>query len=425
MRRWLVLAWTIYGAGSADIDDDARLASQLAAALLELPLAGGGGAAPAPAPAPEREWRCGSDGEGRATVAFEAYPERKWDTAALTAQKASVLDDSAAARAAYERTGGFREAVPFALRRLDGAQIDGNALCGSSPKEAAAALRRGGGVALVTRGHRKPSTLRHSMASWAESGLLSLVDERLIVLSEPLPAEVAVATRYGFDIRTPAGLLGPAAAKVLSTGATFAAALNATTAKYVLFLERHHAVAAGASREALADELVAAALLLNRGAAFVRLRSAVDQRCKCDAKVAPKFDSEASLAVRGTNWWSFYCDVGDEAPPENVGTCVKLHGAAGLPPRENDPLEFKCFSSADSDWSLDAVVVDRANIQNARYTYPTEQWYGRFKTPTTLAEFAAQDPQRGISDKWDQLHVPICLSTRGLFARVEVRDFDR
>ena len=29
------------------------------------------------------------------------------------------------------------------------------------------------------------------------------------------------------------------------------------------------------------------------------------------------------------------------------------------------------------------------------------------------------------SDKWDQLHVPICLSTRGLFARVEVRDFDR
>ena len=47
------------------------------------------------------------------------------------------------------------------------------------------------------------------------------------------------------------------------------------------------------------------------------------------------------------------------------------------------------------------------------------------RAPRTLAEFAAQDPQRGISDKWDQLHVPICLSTRGLFARVEVRDFDR
>ena len=217
--------------------------------------------------------------------------------------------------------------------------------------------------------------------------------------------------------------------EVLTIGAAFAAALVAASSTHVLFLEKDFGVAPAHNPDSLARELAASVVALRRGAAIVRLRSITDQgcgtfrRCQRDANM-PDWKAQTTFGRR-RNWWSFYCDVGDEAPPENVGTCVKLHGAAGLPPRENDPLEFKCFSSADSDWSLDAVVVDRANIQNARYTYPTEQWYGRFKTPTTLAEFAAQDPQRGISDKWDQLHVPICLSTRGLFARVEVRDFDR
>ena len=189
-----------------------------------------------------------SYGEAVTRVRFEPYTVRSWDMDALQRHRGDLFASSAAARRRYNATGGFRAAVGAALRRLDGAALTGEARCGSSPAAALAALRRGGTIALV--------------------------DDVEEARGEPLPAEVALATRYGFDVRTPAslGLKGS-----LLPGATFAAAMRATAATYVLYLERHHSVAPGASREGLVDELAASALLLNRGAAFVRLRSSLDE----------------------------------------------------------------------------------------------------------------------------------------------------
>ena len=358
-----------------------------------------------------------SNGEAVTRVRFEPYTVRSWDMDDLQRHRGDLFASSAAARRRYNATGGFRAAVGAALRRLDGASLTGEARCGSSPAAALAALRRGGTIALVARGHRKPSTLRLSLASWLASGLLDVVDERVAILSEPLPAEVALATRYGFDVRTPAslGLKGS-----LLPGATFAAAMRATAATYVLYLERHHSVAPGASREGLVDELAASALLLNRGAAFVRLRSSLDEACKCEG--LKRVDWSSAAFSRGNNWWALHCPGGDDAPASHAETCLESYGAAAARAGGFDPLRFRCFTSEDSAWSLDAVLVDRNRTLREPWQFPSPYAWGAFREPTTLAAYAATDPS---GSEWGSLKVPLCLSTRGLFARREVDGYDR
>ena len=59
-------------------------------------------------------------------------------------------------------------------------------------------------VGLVVVSHDAPASLAAALTSWREEGLLSLVDDAVVVLSAPLEEEVAAMRGAGFRVYTPA-----------------------------------------------------------------------------------------------------------------------------------------------------------------------------------------------------------------------------
>ena len=89
---------------------------------------------------------------------------------------------------------------------------------------------------------------------------------------------------------------------------------------------------------------------------------------------------------------------------------------------------MRCFSAWDSNWSLNAVLVDRLRALEEKWAYKRGRTNGRFRAPgTSLAAYGASTWQKQdgfevgmLKDDWGRTDMPICLSTRGLFAHVEV-----
>ena len=48
--------------------------------------------------------------------------------------------------------------------------------------------------------YRSPLTLVNSMRTWNSSGLLTLIKEKIIILNDPLPSEIAMSLDFGFRI---------------------------------------------------------------------------------------------------------------------------------------------------------------------------------------------------------------------------------
>lgn len=46
-------------------------------------------------------------------------------------------------------------------------------------------------------------TLVNSMRSWKQSGLLDMVNEKIIILNDPIPEEYAIALEFGFKVIEP------------------------------------------------------------------------------------------------------------------------------------------------------------------------------------------------------------------------------
>ena len=59
------------------------------------------------------------------------------------------------------------------------------------------------GIALVALSYKSPMTLLNSMISWKSTGLLDLVQEKIIILNDPSPEEYAISLEYGFRIVEP------------------------------------------------------------------------------------------------------------------------------------------------------------------------------------------------------------------------------
>ena len=76
------------------------------------------------------------------------------------------------------------------------------------------------GIALVSLNYRTPMTLLNTMRTWNSSGLLQMVRERIIILNDPLPSEVAISLEHGFDIVQPKDIYGAKTSKtnVLTIG---------------------------------------------------------------------------------------------------------------------------------------------------------------------------------------------------------------
>ena len=363
------------------------------------------------------------------------YPGKDLDAAGLAAERPALEREGQAQRANYSAAGGFAGA----LRRggVDALTLGGDPLCGSAgPAAVAALISELPTIALVALSYRTPATLRRSVVSWWNSGLLGLVDERILLLNDPAPAEVAVGVRFGFDVRLPSELgarSGPGAGQrpplpgprlravkpeVLTIGAAFAAALVASSSTHVLFLEKDFGVAPAHGPDSLARELAASVVALRRGAAIVRLRSITDQgcgtfrRCQRDANM-PDWKAQTTFGRR-RNWWSFYCP--EFSKPGSVADC-----------ETGGDVKLRCFTSWDSNWSLNAVLVDRESALEKKWRYARKGGAGKFGPGLALAQYAAATWQKQdgfevgmLKDDWGKLDMPICLSMRGIFEHVEV-----
>jgi hypothetical protein len=315
------------------------------------------------------------------------------------------------------------------------------------------------GMSIVALSYQAPRTLLSSMRTWNASTLLSLSPDRIAVLNDPFPQDLAIAAEQGFRIVEPSDIPNALVSKpnVLTIGAAFFYALKQARNEYVLFLENDFRVDPSLSPADLRLELVAAMGLLDAGAELVRLQSRSQQGCgtfkSCDHR---GIHLQADNALeRRRNWFAFYCPV-DTTHHRNLGDHVSVCLRHGQNPSSRDQgqgLEFRCFSSWDSNWSLNAVLVKRSSMLGKKYPLGAGAgeraagggggaWRGR---DSSQAQAQAQGGGRGgdfktIADigleqyenndgfetvmsysvRWMRWRVPLCLSYRGVFQHAEV-----
>lgn len=130
-------------------------------------------------------------------------------------------------------------------------------------------------IAVAALSYRTPRTLANSMRSWNESGFLHLMNERVALLNDPLVVDRAVAAAHGFELKEPSFFEGAKTSRpnVFTIGAAFYHVLTLLRSDFVVFLENDFKIDSSLSVETIAQELLAAAGMLERGAEVVRLLS--------------------------------------------------------------------------------------------------------------------------------------------------------
>ena len=284
-----------------------------------------------------------------------------------------------------------------------------------APSTAAGTGFENDGIALVSLNYRTPMTLLNTVRTWNASGLLSMARERLIVLNDPYPSEVAIALEHGFTILQPKNIPGGKLAKpnVLTIGAAFYYALKQVTSAYVLFLENDFKVDAALGPDEIIAELVGAAGMLRSGAEVVRLLSRKTKGCGTfkDCNHANIHLDATDPTKRVRNWYSFYCRENDgKAGRADVADCLKPEA----------PVAFRCFTSWDSNWTLNGVMVKRASMLGKQYPAASQ---AATIADIGLKSFAQQDAFESSmihEHRWMAWKVPICISYNGLFQHEEV-----
>lgn len=92
-------------------------------------------------------------------------------------------------------------------------------------------------ISLVALSYHSPLTLLNSMRTWQASGLLDLVAEKIIILNDPMPEEMAIALDFGFRIVQPRDMKPTskmAKPNVWTIGAAFHYALRLISSEYVV-----------------------------------------------------------------------------------------------------------------------------------------------------------------------------------------------
>jgi hypothetical protein len=265
-----------------------------------------------------------------------------------------------------------------------------------------------------------PGTLLNSMISWDESGLLDVSGESLLILNDPHPGELALGLDYGFRVVQPKDIpnakINPKYDNVVTIGAAFYYAMEMMSTDYVIFLEKDFMADVTVSREKFMSEILAGMELLEEGAWIIRMRSRKQQGCDSfkDCGRTQNWSSNDSKD-RIKNHWNFYCDNYASLPggKNMVSQCVK------------DP-EYRCHTSFDSNWSLNAVMVKRETMLEAK-PKGGHMVFGKGTEPMSLAEFglSTYDNQAGfegrmISEDWGQYKLPVCISVDGIFLHVEL-----
>lgn len=281
-----------------------------------------------------------------------------------------------------------------------------------------------GSITLVALSYQSPRTLLNSMRSWNSSGLLGMVSERLAILSDPLPQDLAIASEHGFRIIEPRDIPNVRVSKpnTLTIGAAFYYALREATSDYVLFLENDFKMDTSLPLKRVALELVSAVGMLDRGAELVRLLSRKQQGCgtfkSCDHG-GIHLDS-SNMMERRRNWFAFYCP---EDTTEHRGQ-VYRHMSVCL----REP-EMRCFTSWDSNWSLNAALVKRKSMLEKKYPIgDADEGGGAVSQSKSIAEIGLEqyanndgfESTMSWGVRWMRWRVPLCISYDGLFLHEEI-----
>ena len=271
-----------------------------------------------------------------------------------------------------------------------------------------------GGISLVALTYKSPLSFSHSMRTWKDSGLLDMMQEKKVIMNDPLPQDLGIAAENDFQILQPKDIANAKLSKpnVVTIGAGFYYALDQSPeSEYVLFLENDFRIDTDLDREAIQSQLIAAAGMVERGIPIVRLLSRKAKGCgtfkECGHSFRPKSSPDVvSGKDRKRNWYSFYCP-GHEDTEDLVSDCL-------------DTPKFRCFTSHDSNWSVNAIFVKRSAMMS-------EQWK-TMSGKKTLPEIGLShnihndgfETAMGFSEKWMKWKVPICITMEGLFIHDEI-----
>jgi hypothetical protein len=320
-------------------------------------------------------------------------------------------------------------------------------------------------VGLVVVSYDAPKSLEGAMASWADGGLLDLVDDRVAFLNAPLPEEIALSLRHGFRVYTPAkaevdpllarhrGWLSqfdhhPAAPlfpPVRSHGgdpsrpATWVAPsqimsyLEMST-DIVIFAEKDYALAP-APVEHIVRSLLAAVAMLRSNTAVVRLRRLDDENREalpdcCAGVCGNSFSNFRETCTWGShlNWLAIFCDTAG-VEGRSVGAVKKCMeegagvtaGAAAVPV---EPLRTYCFSMDHSGWSNNVAMFRREWWVEAlgHGAVLTEGDNGMFEVNMVmLCDYVPKKGLGGGADKHQR--AGMCQMAPGIFVHKEFDGF--
>lgn len=270
--------------------------------------------------------------------------------------------------------------------------VEDHYMCGGVDVTEAEVLHKKLAIAAVT--WRAPQSLRNSMQSWRDGGLLDIIDERMLFINSPTQEDYDIAKEFEFDVYTTHERNGN-----IMAGPSIAYLAGNTSADYILFMEKDFVLTG--DRDTVLKEMYSGVVSMARGIDVYRLRGKTDFPAEgmpdCCAAMEPKqcpYNSEwasAGYFSDHMNWLRVFCV--DDPVKDGRGQVVhctraahargaeeqgKLAaGAAAAPGSDSEEdsigilnngakllaptaVDSYCFSAGNSNWSNNPVLFPTA-----------------------------------------------------------------
>lgn len=284
-----------------------------------------------------------------------------------------------------------------------------------------------------------------SVQSLNQSGLLDLVQHRLLFLNNASAGCRSLGHQHGFSLMEPHDVLAhperfstinrpapwehlnpkgrtrredPRSSRMMVVGTAMSFLMQSlpTTVRVALFVESDFVVSV--SPASAQSQLIAAVAMVARGARVVRLQntrgigrpSGIPQATCCapttryptKRRGACSYSQGGGSWQRKSNWFNFYCDA-DMPRGLQLATCLR------------EPT-IRCFTSEDSNWSNRPFVADRRWFLHEPLS-PRHRGLN-----VTMAQMALTSPDDNgnfevemLNINWARARVPLCLAAEGIF----------
>ncbi len=208
-------------------------------------------------------------------------------------------------------------------------------------------------LAIVVVTWRAPLSLRHSLESWRDFGLLDLVDEKMIFINSPQQVDFDLAKEFDFDVYTTEERDGN-----IMAGPALTYLVGNTSADYVLFMEKDFDL--NSDKATTARELYHGMHMMARGVDVYRLRGSNDYPAEgmpdcCTPASPPTCPFHSNWRSGGyfsdhMNWLLLFCQ---KDPVEQAnGRLVQCSKEPSAP-------DAYCFGSGDTNWSNNPLIMGK------------------------------------------------------------------